>query len=265
MPGMFPGGRIVFQSYGVTAEVVVEDPSLVAEVSALLPPGWEPADGAQASATFTLTAGGDVIADGETIAAGAGRAAALDVLESVVRARVAAHARDHIFVHAGVVARGARAIVIPGSAFSGKTTLVAALVRAGADYYSDEFAVLDKEGCVHPYARPLSMRLDASLTQTDVAVGALGGVAGDGAAEVAVIAATGYVAGHEWDPSRGSTAEGALALLSHAIPVRERPAQALAAARRAAEGATVLEGIRGEAEPAAEALLATLDEIDVPR
>jgi hypothetical protein len=155
--------------------------------------------------------------------------------------------------------------VIPGSTFSGKTTLVAALVRAGAEYYSDEFAVLDGEGRVHPYARPLSMRLDASFAQTDVAVATLGGVAGDGAAEVAVIAATAYITGREWDPTRGSPAEGALALLSHAIPVRERPAQALAAARRAAEGATVLEGPRGEAEHTAEALLATLDATDVQR
>jgi hypothetical protein len=155
--------------------------------------------------------------------------------------------------------------VIPGSTFSGKTTLVAALVRGGAEYYSDEFAVLDGEGRVHPYARPLSMRLDASFAQTDVAVGALGGVAGDVAAEVAVIAATGYVAGREWDPQRGSTAEGALALLSHAIPVRARPAQALAAVRRAAEGATLLEGPRGEAEPTARALLAMLEATDVPR
>ncbi len=31
---------------------------------------------------------------------------------------------------------------------TGKTTLVKAMVEAGATYYSDEFAVLDKEGLV---------------------------------------------------------------------------------------------------------------------
>ena len=37
-----------------------------------------------------------------------------------------------------------RAIVIPGRTFSGKSTLVAELVRAGATYYSDEYAVEDE-------------------------------------------------------------------------------------------------------------------------
>ena len=41
---------------------------------------------------------------------------------------------------------------------TGKTTLVKALVEAGATYYSDEFAVLDKEGQVQPYPVPLSIR-----------------------------------------------------------------------------------------------------------
>jgi hypothetical protein len=43
-------------------------------------------------------------------------------------------------------------MVLPGKSFAGKTTLVAALVRAGAEYWSDEYAVLDANGDVHPYA-----------------------------------------------------------------------------------------------------------------
>ena len=35
---------------------------------------------------------------------------------------------------------------------------MAALVRAGAEYYSDEFAPLDAGGLVHPFAKPLSIR-----------------------------------------------------------------------------------------------------------
>jgi uridine kinase len=41
-------------------------------------------------------------------------------------------------------------IAIPGRSFSGKTSLVTALVRAGAVYYSDEFAVIDRDGLVRP-------------------------------------------------------------------------------------------------------------------
>jgi hypothetical protein len=66
---------------------------------------------------------------------------------------VAENARRWIFVHAGVVAWRGQAIVIPGATQSGKTSLVAALVRAGAEYFSDEYAVFDARGRVHPLPR----------------------------------------------------------------------------------------------------------------
>ena len=91
----------------------------------------------------------------------------LAMLDSELRGHVADHATDGFFIHAGVVAHRGRGIVIPGDSFSGKTTLVAELVRAGAGYYSDEFAVIDAEGLVHPYARPLSFRALGPTTTTD--------------------------------------------------------------------------------------------------
>ena len=48
-------------------------------------------------------------------------------------------------VHAGVVAFGDDCVLLPAAAGSGKTTLVAALVRAGATYFSDELAPLDPD------------------------------------------------------------------------------------------------------------------------
>ncbi len=59
---------------------------------------------------------------------------------------VAERAPDHLFVHAGVVGWEGRAIVMPAASFAGKTTLVQAWLEAGATYYSDEFAVLDRAG-----------------------------------------------------------------------------------------------------------------------
>ena len=63
-------------------------------------------------------------------------------------------------MHAGVVGWKGWALVLPGKSGAGKTTLVAELIRAGATYYSDEYAVLDERGRVHPYARPLAVRVD---------------------------------------------------------------------------------------------------------
>jgi len=81
-----------------------------------------------------------------------------EAFETDLQLYVAEMAPRRLFVHAGVVGWRGQAIIIPGRTFTGKTTLVAALVKAGATYYSDEYAVLDVRGRVHPYARPLGIR-----------------------------------------------------------------------------------------------------------
>ena len=62
--------------------------------------------------------------------------------------------------HAGVVEWNGRAILIPGSTHSGKSSLVAELLRRGARYLSDEFALIDPDGLVHPYPRPILLRAE---------------------------------------------------------------------------------------------------------
>jgi hypothetical protein len=66
---------------------------------------------------------------------------------------------------------------------------------------------------------------------------------------------TSYRAGASWNPESLTSGAGAVALLAHAIAIDERPIAALAATRRAAENALVLEGPRGEAADVAPALL----------
>ncbi len=64
----------------------------------------------------------------------------------------------YLVVHAGCVATEGRAIPLPGRSGAGKSTLVAALVRGGFDYLSDEYAALDPEtGLIHPYSLPLKL------------------------------------------------------------------------------------------------------------
>ena len=48
-----------------------------------------------------------------------------------------------LFMHAAAVARGDRAIVLAGPKGSGKTTLAAALITSGLDYFSDDVVPLD--------------------------------------------------------------------------------------------------------------------------
>jgi hypothetical protein len=87
-----------------------------------------------------------------------GRSHRLDILldsyDTHLRAAMAQLSRRKLFVHAGVVAWKDRAILLPGRTLAGKTHLVGELVKAGATYFSDEYAVLDDDGCVHPFAKP---------------------------------------------------------------------------------------------------------------
>ena len=162
-------------------------------------------------------------------------------------------------MHAGVVGHRGAAILIPGSSHAGKTSLVAALVRAGADYYSDEFAPLDAAGLVHPFAKPLSIR-NEQYVQVDHHVAALGGVAGDEPLPVGAVVMTTYEAGRGWRPRRLSSGEAVLALLSHTVPAQSRPTEALRTISRSLERATVIEGARGEADTVAPLLLASSSE-----
>jgi hypothetical protein len=56
-----------------------------------------------------------------------------------------------------------------------------------------------------------------------------------------------------------SVGEGVLRLLINTLPARERPAEAMHALARAAEGAVVIESDRGEADELAALLLDDLD------
>jgi hypothetical protein len=148
--------------------------------------------------------------------------------------------------------------MLPAASFSGKSALVAALVQRGATYYSDEYAVLDADGRIHPYPRPLSLRAEGERYGTPQPVEALGGRAADRPAEAAVVAVTRYVPGARYEPVRRDPGAAALAMLAHAVPARSRPQEAMHAIARAADGCQVLEGDRGDAAEAADVLLDAL-------
>jgi hypothetical protein len=180
---------------------------------------------------------------------------ALDAFESAQHCYVAEAARSRLFVHAGVVGWGDRAIVIPGRALAGKTTLVAALVRAGGTYYSDEYAVLDARGRVHPYPTPLSVREPGSDRPRKVPAAALGGSPGLPPLPVGLVLVTYYRQGAPWRPRPLSAGQAALALLANTVAARRRPSAALATLRRVASQAPAIRGVRGEADNVARAIL----------
>jgi hypothetical protein len=250
---------VAVEAFGVTVAVTT-DREHFAAVSDFLPPHARTVKRPPQRGHFALVKDADdgllrVVCDEQSIAGPFDLRLALGILDAELRMYVALHAPDHVFVHAGVVGVKDRAIVLPGRSFAGKTTLVAALVQAGAEYWSDEYAVLDAEGFVHPYPKPLSVRIDDTRVTEERAVESLGGRAGNRPLPVALIAFTTYRPGVVFAPRPCTTGEGAIKLLEHSIAARSRPEQVLATVRRAASDAAILEGDRGDADEAASAML----------
>lgn len=72
---------------------------------------------------------------------------------------VATQAHHYLMLHAAVVARGDRAVILPGDPGAGKSTLTAALVNRGWRLLSDEMTLLDPDTlAVQPIPRPVSLK-----------------------------------------------------------------------------------------------------------
>src|SRR6185369_4790560 len=137
---------------------------------------------------------------------------ARELLKQSLEFNIVTGARNNqLFVHAGVVGWRGKAIVIPGRSMTGKSNMVAALVNAGATYYSDEFAVFDEKGRVHPYPRTLRIRKDGASLAVEQPVRKIG----KRPLPVGLVAALKYQRGAPWHPISLSPAETMFALLDN--------------------------------------------------
>lgn len=72
---------------------------------------------------------------------------------------VASHAHQYMVIHAAVLERGGRAVVMPAPPGSGKSTLCAGLAHRGWRLLSDELALYDMEaGLLYGMARPINLK-----------------------------------------------------------------------------------------------------------
>ena len=184
--------------------------------------------------------------------------AATEYMLSDLELWIAEHATRRVFVHAGCVVIDGRAIVLPGPSTSGKTSLTAAFVRRGAVYYSDEFAVVDGRGLVHPYARALAIRSSDGGPSRRVAVAELGGAAGRGPAPVGLIASVRFNEEQGWRIAPMSPAQSVLRLIENTVPAQTRPRAVLTALGHLSANAMGIYGTRDEAEVAVDRLLGLL-------
>lgn len=260
-----------FVSYGVRVGVRVNSPEALHLMQDYFPPEWKPAPSLIVERLYSLILGGDakrpgvrrfnlLYGDIARLARTANLDEALETFESDLHLHVAAEARRRVFVHAGVVGWRGLALLLPGSSYSGKTSLVAELVRAGATYYSDEFAVLDARGRVHPYTRALQIREAATGKQKKYGVEKLGGQAGTKPLKVGMVVVSKYQPGAKWRPRQLSAGQGVLELLAHTVSARRQPEKALATLEQVVKGAHVIKSPRAEASEIVEFLLKHLEE-----
>lgn len=262
---------IAFVSYGLRIGIRASSPQILDRLQGLLPPNAKPARGPRVGCLYSLIVRGTKVgasvrrfnilySDAVPLARTKDTDQVLEALERDLQLHVAERARRRVFVHAGVVGWRGRAIVIPGRTMSGKTTLVRALMRAGATYYSDEYAVFDERGRVHPYLKPMSIRDDAGGRPKKILPEALGGTTGVKPLPLGLVVATSYRKGARWRPRLLSPGRAVMELLAHTVSARHDPERAFATLRSATAEAMVIKGVRDEAEEIAEALLGRLTE-----
>ena len=157
-------------------------------------------------------------------------------------------------VHAGAVQWGERVLLLPGASHDGKSTLVAELLRRGATYFSDEYALLDRNGCVHPYPRPLLLRngrpeqLPSLPEEFSASTGTL-------PAPVGWIFSLTYRVGDIWSVAAIPQSEALVNLLRNTPHVLAETPDLVAAFQRAVEGAQCYAGRRPDAGSAVDAIL----------
>jgi hypothetical protein len=186
----------------------------------------------------------------------------LEAFDSDFRLFVAEFASRHVFVHAGAVGWKGQGIIVPGRSFSGKSTLVTELVRAGATYYSDEYAVIDSRGRLHPFLKPIELRDEDSYRQSKLKLEDIGGRAGTKPLPIGLVLMTRFKDGAKWRPRKLTPGKGVLELLSNTVSARRAPQRAFESLEQVVAHADVLQSPRGQAEDVVPAILKRLEKSD---
>lgn len=226
-----------------------------AQLRSVLLPHWQPRAPEPDAPTlrFDQADGGWALAfEGETLTRQPDLEKILTTASSRLHQYFAEKSLDPIFVHAGVVVWQGRALLFPGASYSGKSTLVHALVSAGAGYFSDEYALVDaRSGKVRPFPRSLSLRdPERHLALPPPPAQQL--TEGVTVAAVWDLKYTTEGTGSLAEVSRG---QGVLSLLRNTVLARSLGETLLPAFHRVIAGAQCWSGSRREAGLAAEAIL----------
>lgn len=255
-----------FVAYGTRVGIRTNKADVLDKLKDRLPPGWKPAASPVVEQLYSVLVGGDGSRPGlrrfNLLYANASKLVrtmdlneVFEKLESDLQLFVAEFARRRIFVRAGVVGWRGLAIMIVGPSGSGKSRLVRELVGAGATYYSDEYAVLDKHGRVYPFRRSVRNGDHSVQAPNKHALKAPGLSLGVKPLPLGLVVSSQYSPRAKWRPRQLSPGQGVLALLSYTASTRRQPEASLSALQQALSEATVVSSNRGEATEVVDSLL----------
>lgn len=202
--------------------------------------------------------------NGEDVTRGDSKENFFNYFESLLRISIGEFATSWVFLHAGVVGWKGKAIVIPATSYGGKSTLVAELVKRGAAYYSDDYAVFDKDGLVHPFPRMLSMRgIEDEHAQTDVSIESIGGTTGTEPIPVSCVLLTRYREDGLWHPKILTPGQAILEMVPHTLAVRRETEYALGVLKTVVNGAILVKSERGNAAEFTRTFLEFVDKLAI--
>jgi hypothetical protein len=247
-----------FEAFGVTIGIRANDRDLLKALLPYLPSPRKPLARPVVDKLYSMIGGGSSVqrnirrfhllyGNVQMLARSAELSDVLDLLRSDINFYVAENAAGRLLVHAGAVGWKGRAIVIPGASLSGKTTLVQEFLRAGATYYSDEFAVLDGQGFLHPFAAALSVRRENSDRQEMRPPAEFSDAIGARRLPIGCVLATTYRPGARWRFKPVTKGEGVFALLANTMAARKDPFATLSTLSSAVARAEIFKSERGEA------------------
>lgn len=261
--------EIAFEAFGVKIGIETNDDAVCSEITehleVLLPVAKQTCRFAEAEHQFGFIRapndGAYVMSlNGEELGENIFKKGALNYFYSRVRLTVAEFAKNLVFLHAGAVSWKNQGIILPANSHGGKTTLVKEFIKNGAVYYSDEFAVLDGRGWLHPFPKTLSVRgIIDDNEQVEQSAESFGATVGTDPVPVKMLLITEFEAGAKWQPETLPIGQGILEVIPHTIPIRFKPEFSLEVLNRTLNHAIIAKSKRGEAESFVKTLLKTID------
>lgn len=264
--------QICFKAYGVV--LGIRSPRkfflrrILNRLGEILPDGFDFAEASRIEHLLVVECAAEGVCrlfrDGEQVFSSKSREDFLDFIAGQIRLTVAEFAVGKVFLHAGVVGWNGRALIVPGSSFSGKTTLVAELIKNGAVYYSDEYAVLDENGLVYPFAKKLSLRgIIDDYKQVECSPEIFGAEVGGEPLPVGMILIARYEKGvveaKNFQPELLSAGQGMIEILANSVSIRHNPKFVLKVLNKFISRVIIAKSRRGEAKEFASRLIKYLN------